>query len=105
MNLLLFIIGIFVYCYVCYFFARIYFSYKTLGKIKSRNKLLRLIGEYAFFFVFIFIEIPFAFFFPVWVNDKLIVIKSDSFTTMLFIIFGAIVLVISLSLGYRRSKK
>ena len=105
MELLLFTMSIFVYFYICYFFARLYFSRKRFKKEVSKNKLAKIITEYVFFLTFISLEIPFAFFFPAWISNKLIVTQNNPINTILLIFFGAIVLVISLSLGYRRAKK
>lgn len=64
--------------------------------LHTRDKLKKCIVSYALFILFIGIEIPFAIFFPAWLNVKLNVFDKSPESTMYLLIFGVAVLILSI---------
>ena len=98
MNIYLFILGILIYCFVCYSFVRIYF----LGAVYMHQHFHK---AFVHFLLFIWLGI-FAttiiaiFLFPAWLSEKLVIFDRSPNTTGALILFGGIVFFISLSCGW-----
>lgn len=64
--------------------------------LDTKSKLKKVVASYTLFILFIFIEIPFAIFFPAWLNAKLNVFNQSSNYTMYLLLFGTLVLCFSI---------
>ncbi|AEA96799.1 hypothetical protein MADE_1003255 [Alteromonas mediterranea DE] len=60
---------------------------------------------YFFFAAFICVVIPFAFFFPLWLNTFLPVLQSTQTNNALLILLGGFVLSVTMWLNYKKSKQ
>ncbi|HCD12483.1 MAG: hypothetical protein JG763_911 [Shewanella sp.] len=84
-----------MYIALCMLGFKLYFFLQQKN-LNTRDKLKKGIVSYVLFILFICIEIPFTIFFPVWLNTKLNVIKENSESTMYLLIFGVVVLGLSI---------
>jgi len=99
-----FVALIFLYILISIGAFRLYFHLQSLNQKRKSDFLIKTINSYLLFACFICLEIPFAIFFPAWLSEKLQVVARTSDTTMFSLIFGCIVLAISIWKG-RISKK
>lgn len=88
------VLGI-LYIALCIFGFKLYFFLQRKN-LNTRDKLKKSIASYALFILFICIEIPFAIFFPAWLNTQLNVLEKSSESTMYLLIFGVAVLSLSI---------
>lgn len=84
-----------VYIALCILGFKLYFFLQQKN-LNTRGKLKKGIASYALFMLFICIEIPFAIFFPAWLNARLNVLDKNSESTMYLILFGVVVLSLSI---------
>ena len=84
-----------MYIALCMLGFKLYFFLQQKN-LHTRDKFKKGIASYALFILFICIEIPFAIFFPVWLNTRLNVLEKSSESTMYLLIFGVVVLSLSI---------
>ena len=87
----IFTVLIIIYIFVSYLAIHFYFHLQS-RLISIKNVPIKTLYIYVLFFLFILVEIPFVFFFPAWLSEKLEVFERTPETTMFLVLFGAIVL-------------
>ncbi|WP_419148870.1 hypothetical protein [Pseudoalteromonas 'SMAR'] len=98
--MLLFTAIIILYISTCISLFKLYFFLQK--KNQQSSSAISVIASYLLFACFIIIAVPFAIFFPAWINVKLGAISGPESSTML-ILFGCVVLAMSIWQG-RKSR-
>lgn len=88
------VLGI-IYIALCIFGFKLYFFLQRKN-LNTRGEFKKVVVSYVLFILFVCIEIPFAIFFPAWLNAKLNVLSKSSESIMYLLLFGVIVLGFSL---------
>lgn len=94
-----FLILMSIYIALCIVGFKGYFYLQCKVKSLKSNNLSKAIYSYTLFIVFICVEIPFAIFFPAWINSKLMMLDENTATTASMLLFGCFVLAISIWKG------
>lgn len=82
-----------------------YFFFQDRNSKRATNTLNKNVIDYALFAGFICLQIPFSIFFPAWLSEKLEVVERTSDNTMYFLLFGCVVLAISMWIGWKSRPK
>lgn len=99
MNIFLALVIVAFYIMACIWGFKWYFYVQNLVKVSKFRVFLKNICNFMLFIIFICIEVPFAIFFPAWVNAKLMIIDENAGTTSSMLLFGCFVLIISVWKG------
>jgi len=91
-----FVVIILAYILACYLGVRFYFYMVFLVQNSFAGPVIKIIYSYLLFALFVLLEVPFAIFFPLWVFDKLGVAEPAQTITVSLIIFGCVVLAVSI---------
>lgn len=83
------------YVILCIVGVRGYFYLQKRNIEKVGSGFRQIIYSYLLFAIFICLEIPFAIFFPMWLNEKLTVVDRTSQTTMCFLLLGCLTLALA----------
>ncbi len=89
----------------CYLGVRLYFFLGIWVGNHITGSAYKIIYRYLLFGIFVVLEIPFAIFFPAWAFNKFKIVEYTPTTTMSFILFGCLVLSISVWKGNVYRKK
>lgn len=103
--MIIFLILILAYITLCIAGFRGYFYLQEINQSYKANKVLKVFYSYVLFAVFICIEIPFALFFPAWLSAELMIWDEVAESTVYFLIFGCLVLGISIWKGKKYRPK
>ncbi|GFE78595.1 hypothetical protein GCM10011487_05950 [Steroidobacter agaridevorans] len=104
MKIIGFAFVILLYAYACYLGVRGYFLVAARLRRKALGSVTRNALTYAWFLVFIALVVPFAIFFPLWVNTEWMVFADDEDSRMLLLLLGAACLALTAWTGWRRSR-
>lgn len=96
MKYLVFIVGIILYIVTCIFIAK--FNARVRIKLKGN-----IFFEYIAWILFIFIYIPYSFFFPAWLSESMELWQRTPDATMIMILFGAAISAIGIYKGEKIS--
>jgi hypothetical protein len=100
-----FSILIFIYIGICIGGFKLYFYLQGKNMDHANNRLRKWIVTYFLFAFFILLEIPFAIFFPFWLNNKLMVVEQSTNSSMYLLLSGCLVLAIALWYGRKSRPK
>ena len=95
----IFLFLILIYIILCVSGVKVYFHLQNRNKTKVQSTFKEHSFSYLLFVLFIFLEIPFAIFFPAWLSEKLAVVERTSESTMYFLLLGCLVLAFSIWKG------
>lgn len=93
------LLAIAVYIAICIWGFKWYFHFQSLVRASKSSGFMRGVYSFILFIIFICIEIPFAIFFPAWVNSRLMIFEENTGTTAFMLLFGCLILAISLWKG------
>ena len=85
--------------------CRVYFYLQCQNNQRRAGSFMKLISSYLLFAGFICLIIPFTIFFPSWLSEKLEFIDRTQNSTMYFILFGCVILIIALWKGRIHDQK
>ena len=105
MEILFFIIGVALYLAALSLLVKGHKSLNLRFGWPTPSGLVNNALCYFFFAAFISVVIPFAFFFPLWLNTFLPVLQSTQTNSALLILFGGFALSVTVWLNYKKSKQ
>ena len=100
-----FSILIFIYISICIGGFKLYFYLQEKNMNHANGRLRKWIFTYCLSACFILLEIPFAIFFPFWLNNKLMIIEKSTNSSMYLLLSGCLVLAIALWFGRKSRPK
>jgi hypothetical protein len=104
MDIVLFALGILGYILVNHLIIKIHRALNiALGWPKFKGFSRNVLG-YSLWLAFIVIEIPFCFFFPIWLNSAIPVFEDTENVRMALILFGCAVLPIVMWVNYKKQQ-
>lgn len=90
--MILYMILMLFYVAICIGGFKFYFYLQEKNKAHSYGRLAKGSVSYLYFAILIFAEIPFAIFFPFWLNTKLKVFESGQMTSVTLLLIGCAIL-------------